>query len=429
MNDIINTIDAAVSEICACGCGLPLPADGPSAWFLDDSCQRRWHEARTTDPHRVRGSTDVAADQARWRPDLVDTPIDEHLVPAVEALLPRWQYRGSFNGAIFWRTDQQDVWHLQLDDGHRRVGLDVEALADPDVVAEVWRRLERELGDPRRLAAPDPDDAIIAEYPTFAELGQRLLVLERELGDPPRAPRRLPAPEPSATNGDLSRLLAEPGWSVVAWRRWCPHCRAFVSPRDGVHPVPMSPVDVYTVSEQEGEPLRVEPAQLCPQCHRLWPGPVLQAQVGPDDQLRHTRRVRLVAGRAAYTGHISVEMASVQEALDHLWRYLERVLLDRITHTRRCQADGCEDRARAGFEVDRRLRPDLPYQVRGVFPAGPVFQLWLCPQHEGDLLCSTSIPWTFADMTQDTTLPVELAAQRLLAARLRRELGIDTDGA
>lgn len=40
--DILQTIDAATGDLCACGCGQPLDADGPSAWWATEDCQRRW---------------------------------------------------------------------------------------------------------------------------------------------------------------------------------------------------------------------------------------------------------------------------------------------------------------------------------------------------------------------------------------------------
>jgi hypothetical protein len=53
VTDILDLIDNATQSLCACGCGSKLPADGPSAWFAAQECQRRWNEARAIDPHDV----------------------------------------------------------------------------------------------------------------------------------------------------------------------------------------------------------------------------------------------------------------------------------------------------------------------------------------------------------------------------------------
>src|SRR5262245_58703060 len=60
MSDILAAIDAAVEQRCACGCGEQLDPDGPSAWFVSPECQRRYHEAGTTDPEAVLSRPDAA---------------------------------------------------------------------------------------------------------------------------------------------------------------------------------------------------------------------------------------------------------------------------------------------------------------------------------------------------------------------------------
>lgn len=53
MADILALIDAAVDNLCACGCGEPLRPDGPSQWYAYEDCQRI-HMGRTaTNPHEV----------------------------------------------------------------------------------------------------------------------------------------------------------------------------------------------------------------------------------------------------------------------------------------------------------------------------------------------------------------------------------------
>ncbi len=53
MTDILDRIDAAVAEQCACGCGITLRPDGPSGWFATQDCQRRWADQNVHDPGDV----------------------------------------------------------------------------------------------------------------------------------------------------------------------------------------------------------------------------------------------------------------------------------------------------------------------------------------------------------------------------------------
>lgn len=58
--DILDRIDDAIEERCACGCGRPLPADGPSGFFATQECQARWHAAQATSPDDVYERDDAA---------------------------------------------------------------------------------------------------------------------------------------------------------------------------------------------------------------------------------------------------------------------------------------------------------------------------------------------------------------------------------
>jgi hypothetical protein len=58
--DILERIDAAVAELCACGCGRTLDPDGPSAYYATPECQRRWAGAHATDPDDVYTRPDAA---------------------------------------------------------------------------------------------------------------------------------------------------------------------------------------------------------------------------------------------------------------------------------------------------------------------------------------------------------------------------------
>lgn len=51
--DILASIDAATESLCACGCGRKLPDAGPSAWFAEQDCQKRWADSRAIKPYEV----------------------------------------------------------------------------------------------------------------------------------------------------------------------------------------------------------------------------------------------------------------------------------------------------------------------------------------------------------------------------------------
>lgn len=51
--DVLDTIDATLDNLCACGCGVRLDPGGPSAYFADDDCQWRWNNRHSTIPADV----------------------------------------------------------------------------------------------------------------------------------------------------------------------------------------------------------------------------------------------------------------------------------------------------------------------------------------------------------------------------------------
>lgn len=159
--DVLHQIDAAVDGRCVGpGCGIPLTADSPSAWWCSPECQAAWHRQGTDRPEQVRGLRAVGPDLARWRPDRVDTFDGRDLTLVSDQMVsPGGPTRRAYvhrDGRMF----------LRLDDGFRFVGTflgqdEYATAAGRGELGEVWRRLEREMTDPRRL---DPDRLAIARY-------------------------------------------------------------------------------------------------------------------------------------------------------------------------------------------------------------------------------------------------------------------------
>ncbi len=72
--DVLDRIDAAVGELCACGCRIRIPPDGASAYFANATCQRRWHSARATDAQDVYRRPDAATHNPN---DAAQVPLNE----------------------------------------------------------------------------------------------------------------------------------------------------------------------------------------------------------------------------------------------------------------------------------------------------------------------------------------------------------------
>lgn len=51
--DVLDQVDAAVAGDCACGCGIPIDDDSPSAYFANQGCQWRWSQQLAADPGDV----------------------------------------------------------------------------------------------------------------------------------------------------------------------------------------------------------------------------------------------------------------------------------------------------------------------------------------------------------------------------------------
>ncbi len=63
--NILDTIDAAVNRLCACGCLRPLGPDGPSAYWATETCQLRWQSG--VDPGKHAARVRSAAERLRRR--------------------------------------------------------------------------------------------------------------------------------------------------------------------------------------------------------------------------------------------------------------------------------------------------------------------------------------------------------------------------
>lgn len=133
-------------------------ATHPGSAYCGYDCEPT-HISRDTDT-RAAGQL---ATPMRWRPDLVTAADDRHLTLVSSGR--QTGYTGRYNAGIYEDTNQPDVWHLRLDDGHRYVGRDLPNMGAPDGIIstgqvarirDTWQRLERELTNPRQQMSNDP---------------------------------------------------------------------------------------------------------------------------------------------------------------------------------------------------------------------------------------------------------------------------------
>lgn len=188
--NILEQIDATITELCACGCGKKLEAGGPSAWFATQDCQAIWAAARADDPDAVHGDCDpeddegvVLFDNGGWMPAGLTTVVIEE--PRLEPWqcpdlygigYRRWcpfcQQRGvpalrdsctglrmvccgcgaGLPGAMVAADVREEAGHLilELTDGHSRVRrrVDMRRLIPRDghsIAAHLWSDMQREL--------------------------------------------------------------------------------------------------------------------------------------------------------------------------------------------------------------------------------------------------------------------------------------------
>ncbi|WP_422773805.1 hypothetical protein ACN28C_13465 [Plantactinospora sp. WMMC1484] len=282
MANLLDRIDRATSGLCPCGAA---PADGSA--YCSDDCR----------PNHVGDDTDTReaghlATPMRWRPDLVSAAVDDDLVSLD---IQTW-YEGHCQAQIFERAGHPGTWHLRLDDGHRYVGCD---LTDIDVpqrhepspehligrVQDTWRRLERELTDPRRTMP----------YP-----------------GPWQATRSLPA-GPSAV--EIFGPTTPRGVPSQTWQRLCRRCDRHGVPLDGRRDV--------------------DSCQLCVHCGTAFPGPALTPSL--QSHGRHTvLKLSYVLGGAHFTRSAFIpgrDMMTAEDPaalLQSSWDRLEAFVLDQL---------------------------------------------------------------------------------------------------
>jgi hypothetical protein len=269
---VLDHIDRATSGLCPCGAK---PAPGSA--YCSDACRPTdlGRDADTREPGHL-------ATAMRWRPDLVTAIDDSDLID----LGGQTWYGGHLNARIYQRAGCPGTWHLRLDDGHRFVGCDLRDVGGPhrpvtdeliSRVRETWRRLERELIDPRR-----------------ADVGG---------GNP--------------------------------WRRRCRRCGRHGVPVDG-REVIRAPIERETpgsTAEPDSISEAVEPRQLCQHCHTPFPGPALTPMV--ESHGRHTvLRLTYLRNGEQYTRSAFVTGRNLAAAddpsalLQAAWDRLEAFLLD-----------------------------------------------------------------------------------------------------
>ncbi|MFB6392615.1 hypothetical protein [Polymorphospora lycopeni] len=318
---LLDRLDAAIDGRCACECGRQLDPNGPSAYFAGQECQTRWNAAQATNPGDVHLRSDAAPyppGPMRWRPDLVNAADDADLI---EFDTIRSGYTGPYTAQVFGRRSQPTTWHLRLNDGHRFVGDDLadvhieNGLISEDLAARImdlWRRLERDLRNPRHAVPDDPwPELWSGQRYTMADAAReaveiRLLGLCRPSSPPrdARQPARMPLDQ-------------------IPWRR-CPTCQRRGVPIPGRIPAPLR---LSWTPEPVSEQPEPTPCQICPHCRNPYPGPPLTLAFERDVPL-YALRIRMTCAHDGNRyGHDRLigddELESEPNALERLQQHLE----------------------------------------------------------------------------------------------------------
>ncbi|MFY1687161.1 hypothetical protein [Plantactinospora sp. WMMB782] len=321
MANLLDRIDRATSGLCPCGAA---PAAGSA--YCSDDCR----------PSHLGGDTDTReaghlATPMRWRPDLVTATDDHDLVVSSG---PTW-YEGPYRAQIFQRAGRPGSWHLRLDDGHRYVGRDLETVGHGDHEPSTVDRSGNEPGagghgnepgagghgdEPGADGHGNEPGAVPEQL--FGRVRQLWRRLERELTDPRRTmPYPGPWQPPAPTGGGPSPTAGIAGPARLAsipdqeWRRLCQRCERHGVPLEG---------------RRDGEP-----CQLCAHCRTPYPGPVLV----PTLQLhgRHTvLKLSYFANGEYFTrsafvpGRDMMAAEDPAQLLQSAWDRLENFLLDQM---------------------------------------------------------------------------------------------------
>lgn len=351
-DDILTRIDATTEERCACGCGVPLNPDGPSAWFATAACQQRWQGAQATDPQDVYSRPDAA--QVYVGRDGMRVPLRGDTADAPAPIAGMRGQRVAYE--IF------DEWVIAA------------TLAD-----ELLER-ERLTADRFRI-----EGLFWAASPPLREAPRREPQYAGGYGDPygPSLTEiEIPGPPDDLPLRPRRLADANPPWSHAtrgpnAWQRWCPHHRGHATPQERLrfNAVFWQPAaEVATVARPPTTVL------ACPVCGTIWPGPVMQAW-WRSDRLSWVTEIALAAGDAIVYAAASREAARSSEMIKYAWAELERQLVERLTDRGSCTWTGCTGEARYWF---RRDRPVPRSHRLGDLHAGS--HLRVCYDHYADLL-------------------------------------------
>lgn len=104
----LDAIDAAVEQLCACGCGIKLDPAGDSMWFAGPACQARFHARDTTNPGEVWNRIDAA--EAYDGGDHLRVPLN---APGVERRPLRRLPSGPLRNPLSISRRPEDYWPFE----------------------------------------------------------------------------------------------------------------------------------------------------------------------------------------------------------------------------------------------------------------------------------------------------------------------------
>lgn len=340
---VLGAIDATMDGKCACGCGRPLTAAGPSGWFASSSCQTRYQARDATNPVEVWAREDAA----QVMPEHDDWPI-----PLTEPPRPAG------------REDLAEVYARRIDRDLIARLFDV----PPELLSgEEERELRRAATSLQEL-----EWLLDTAYPTT--LAQR--------ADPLREPAyasTLYEPSPPAPPGAPAHLR---------FVRWCQHCQRQHVPI--LHRIIIPPaMPNWMIDPTADYPVETEvrDVHMCSNCMTPFPTPALYSRVGgPRRSTGHYWMLGLTDDPTAdqvQVVHLSYEVAARwPDGVAQAWRELEYAIEERRRPL--CSHPECSKKGRRRYEVvGRRGAPALRRWGQS-WMVGTM--LVLCPEHEADVL-------------------------------------------
>ncbi len=328
-DDLLDQLKAAVEGVCGCGCGTPIDADSPSAYFATARCQRRWARTNATNPAAVERRPDHSIYTEAGGSDSYTSGSPIHSSPIHSSPI---HSRPVHSGHVHSSMDphQPAGYH----DPYRNP---TDRAAVAAALLDLWMADVATRAVMGRTAHPGYDNSPERIMPVNV-----LTVAERRFRD------LLPDINPAF----LSRVLTCtrrccPDGLGAGYRRHCPVCREWTVPHE------------YEVTGPADH--LILRLNACSYCYQVYPGVAYRANLTLDRAANgeETLRLRLESGVTAPLADEKSVLVRDLNAGDvtAAWRHLERQVADRWRY-RRTPSDSVMAAVLAHHAYSVVARPD-----------------------------------------------------------------------